>query len=190
MSHISEAPDAFADTGKAVTAPVVDNSLAIAKAREHGWVETSDIQYDGFASQPSWASNAQVYEFRGEEGEVGPINEALEKQLFGAKTRSRAGDSLKALDLTVTCEGPTQIKPARNVSGDALSLCANSADQFSVRRSRSSPHRLGERQALRLRDNHGRAGLLHPCSPLWQGCCRCRSDRLRQDGRVPHSHHL
>lgn len=133
MSHTGEVPDAFADAGTAVAAPVVDNSEAIAKARDHGWVETSDIQYDNSASQPSWASSAQVYEFRGEEGEVGPINEALEKQLFGGEHRTRAGDSLKALDLSVTQEGPTRIEPARSVSEGVPYLRSNSADRLSVR---------------------------------------------------------
>lgn len=129
MSQTSETP-VVADA-RTVAPPKVDNTEAIAKARDHGWVETSDLQYDAFITQPPWASDAQVYEFRGEEGEVGPVNEALEKQLFGTE-RTRAGDALKALELSVTQEGPTQIKPARNVSESIQLHLAHNADLLPV----------------------------------------------------------
>ncbi|GAB7355990.1 hypothetical protein MBLNU459_g6617t1 [Dothideomycetes sp. NU459] len=111
MSHTSETTPAV-ELNFAANKP--DNSEAIAKARGHGWAETADIQYNDLTvSQPAWASDAQVYEFRGDEGEVGPVNEALEQQLFKSEHKTRAGDALAALALTVTQEGPIAIKPVR-----------------------------------------------------------------------------
>lgn len=79
------------------------------------WTEASAIDYHGLATaEPSWASNAVVYTFQGEEGDVGEPDEEIEMALFGSKTR--AGDAMKALDLEVTLESAVKVQPIRSVS--------------------------------------------------------------------------
>lgn len=50
-----------------------------------GWVQATPYDYKSYAADADheWASNAKVYEWDGEEGEVGPEFPALEMQLFG-----------------------------------------------------------------------------------------------------------
>lgn len=94
---------------------VTDEDLE--KARNHGWVDASKIDYNAIAdAAPQWASSAAVYEWNGDEGEVGPANPFLEEKLFKDAHQPRAGDAFSALQLSVTQEGPIQVKPAMKVS--------------------------------------------------------------------------
>lgn len=99
--------------------PVVEDPKAAEareKARQHGWTDTSKVDYSAIAEpEPEWASNAAVYEWTGEEGDIGPVNEDLEEILFN-KHQQRAGNAFNALNLNVTQEGPIQVKPVANVS--------------------------------------------------------------------------
>ena len=91
---------------------------AAEKAHAHGWVEGAKLNYEEFttAGQPAWASNAQVYEWTGDEGEVGPANAELEEQLFNSGLRAEAGSALEALDIEATLEGPKTYSPIVRVS--------------------------------------------------------------------------
>lgn len=96
--------------------PLEDNA-SYEKARQHGWMEASTIDYSAIsAAAPEWASNAAVYEWDDDEGEIGPADTVLEEKLFKAGNQQRAGTSLDALNLTVTQEGPVKVNPVLNVS--------------------------------------------------------------------------
>lgn len=93
----------------------VPTTLAAAADGSNAWNEKTLLDYDALnTAEPQYASNAAVYTFKGEEGIVGEPDEEIEKQLFANKTR--AGDAMKALDLDVTVESATKIKPIRSVS--------------------------------------------------------------------------
>lgn len=80
--------------------------------QEHGWVEKSDYDYNSFMKtgkelaeadaaaksstgtglgEEGWASNAAIYEWDDEFGDVGPSHPELEKQLFGSENHVRTG---------------------------------------------------------------------------------------------------
>ncbi len=50
-----------------------------------GWVQATPYNYQEYGKDASgeWASNAQVYEWDGETGDIGPEFPALETELFG-----------------------------------------------------------------------------------------------------------
>lgn len=54
-------------------------------ALPNGWVERTPYKYDQFTRDAGqdWDSNAKVYEWDGETGEVGPEYPELERELFG-----------------------------------------------------------------------------------------------------------
>lgn len=96
--------------------PTAGEAEARERATAHGWTDTSKLDYGALTeSAPVWASDAVVYEWDGEEGEVGPPNPALEERLFKSENQQRAGAALKALDMNVTQEGPVQISPILKV---------------------------------------------------------------------------
>ncbi len=55
------------------------------KARAAGWVDRQAYNYDEYRSTAGtdWESNARIYEWDGETGEVGPELPELELELFG-----------------------------------------------------------------------------------------------------------
>ena len=85
-------------TNGAKTAPT-KNEEAHALARDKGWVEPQEYDYNAYNSsgQPAgdgrafWAHKAEKYEWKEEYGEVGPRSEALEAQLFRSETTNRQG---------------------------------------------------------------------------------------------------
>lgn len=66
---------------------------AAQRARDHGWSEQHKFDYealkakpndkDGSATGPVWAANAKKYEWDDDYGDVGPVHEQLELELFG-----------------------------------------------------------------------------------------------------------
>lgn len=50
-----------------------------------GWVPPTPYDYEALGGEAAheWESNAVIYEWDGEEGDIGPEHPALEKQLFG-----------------------------------------------------------------------------------------------------------
>ena len=89
---------------ESTAAPAVSflNEEAARAARDHGWTAPQQYDYASYnatgddlraaqADLPAWAHNAEKYEWKEEYGDVGPRNEALEKQLFRNELLNRAG---------------------------------------------------------------------------------------------------
>lgn len=69
----------------------------------------------------AWLSDAAIYQWDDEFGDVGEPNPELEKILFQDENIQRAGNAIKALSYDVAVEGPEKIHPVRDVS--KLILC-------------------------------------------------------------------
>lgn len=104
---VSTVRDALADVTNVQN---TKNIEACAVAREKGWVEPKDYDYEKYVtvipsekpaengensqdeqSIPEWAANAAKYEWNDEYGDVGPENPHLEEQLFRAEFINRTG---------------------------------------------------------------------------------------------------
>jgi ATP-dependent RNA helicase DDX3X len=65
----------------------------------------------------SWFSNAKVYEWKDDYGEVGPADAELEKELFQSQYHPEQGNQMSNLTyFTVEVEGAAEIEPIRQVS--------------------------------------------------------------------------
>jgi ATP-dependent RNA helicase DDX3X len=65
----------------------------------------------------SWFSNAKVYEWTDDYGDVGPADPDLEKELFHSQFHSEQGSQMSNLTyFDVQVEGAAEIKPIRQVS--------------------------------------------------------------------------
>lgn len=80
----------------------VKNEEAHALARDKGWVEPQEYDYNVYnaslnAAAPGdvvvgdWSHNAEKYEWKEEYGDVGPPSEKLEAQLFRSEFINRRG---------------------------------------------------------------------------------------------------
>ncbi|EAA35674.1 DEAD-domain-containing protein [Neurospora crassa] len=79
-----------------------------------GWVEAEPYHYDEFANRETeWDGQARIYEWDGEEGDIGPELPELEDQLFGpVEQRGRRGIDFSAIaELQLVQEGPTRVEP-------------------------------------------------------------------------------
>jgi len=104
----------------------------LARAQEAGWNNPVPFQYDtvvgGTPAEDDtrdtavWLSDAAIYQWDDEFGDVGEPNPELEKMLFADQYLQRAGGAIKALSFDVALSGPTKISPVRNVSHCNLSL--------------------------------------------------------------------
>lgn len=63
-----------------------------------------------------WLSDAAIYQWDDEFGDVGEPHPELEKMLFNDENIQRAGGAIKALSYEVTVEGPEKVHPVREVS--------------------------------------------------------------------------
>lgn len=98
---------------------------ALARAKEAGWTDRMAFEHPTVTGaetdepdtrgDPSWLSDATVYEFNDDEGDVGPPNPELEKMLFGTENGQSAGGAIEALAFDVTVESTNKIHPVRNV---------------------------------------------------------------------------
>ncbi|KAH9868465.1 hypothetical protein J1614_007537 [Plenodomus biglobosus] len=98
----------------------------LARAKEAGWNNQIPFQYETVVGgtpaegetrdSAVWLSDAAVYEWDDEFGDVAPPNPELEKVLFLEQHLQRAGGAIKALSFDVSIEGPTKVQPVRNVS--------------------------------------------------------------------------
>jgi ATP-dependent RNA helicase DDX3X len=112
----------FQDAPVEGTAALADltNPEDLAAARAHGWMEDEKLDYEAFnaptsESHPTWASSAAVYEWKGDEGDIGERDTELEEQLFGAE-HSKAGTSLEhIMEFKANVEGPKQFAPITEV---------------------------------------------------------------------------
>ena len=98
------------------------------RATEAGWQKPIPFEYGG-AGDPDagaedthpedvkWLSDAVVYEWADEYGDVGPENLALEKELFNDPDMQRQGNSFRIYDsFEVNIDGSEKIQPFRSVS--------------------------------------------------------------------------
>lgn len=88
--------------------------------------------------EAAWLSDAVIYQWDDEYGDVGEPNPELEKMLFQDENVQRAGNSIKALTYEVTVEGPEKILPVRDVRNTTFCSPRLLADHVEVRRCRSS----------------------------------------------------
>lgn len=103
-------------------------NLAIAKAA--GWQKPIPFNYDAAAGEDAgpdetrdsaiWLSDAAIYAWDDEFGEIGEPNPELEKMLYEDENLQRAGGAIKALSFTVHVEGPERVPPVREVSKSCL----------------------------------------------------------------------
>ena len=97
--------------------------------RAAGWFEPSSALVNDKEGEdpliPAWLSDAAVYEYDGEVGDVGPVNEELEKQLFHSDLIVRAGYSIEALHFKIDVESDVaqNVLPVKDVCGVVSPRC-------------------------------------------------------------------
>jgi len=128
----------MSDTGNAPTIDAAEARKAkqaedLARAKAAGWGDPTPFKYEPVAQEGEevpdetrdsavWLSDAAVYAWDDEFGDVGEPNPELEKMLFTGEHLQRAGGAIKALSFEVNTEGPEKIQPVRNVSHSPDSL--------------------------------------------------------------------
>ncbi|KAF2856763.1 DEAD-domain-containing protein [Plenodomus tracheiphilus IPT5] len=118
------APDAGPDA--AALARKEQAAIDLARAKEAGWNNPVPFQYetvvggtpaeDETRDAAVWLSDAAIYEWDDEFGDIAPANPELEKALFHEQHLQRIGGAIKALSFDVNVEGPTKVQPVRNAS--------------------------------------------------------------------------
>lgn len=78
---------------------------AEANRQRTGWAAQSADAQASAAFDSEWASNPVRYEYGGDEGDIGPANENLEKILFSQDFRHVQGDHMANYDVTWKTEG-------------------------------------------------------------------------------------
>jgi ATP-dependent RNA helicase DDX3X len=128
--HIT--PPAMSDAGsnagldEAAIARKQQLTTDLARAKEAGWNNPIPFNYDTVAGgeaapdetrdSAAWLSDAAVYAWDDEFGDVGEPNPKLEQELFTGEHLQRAGGAIKALSFDVSLEGPVKVQPVRDVS--------------------------------------------------------------------------
>jgi ATP-dependent RNA helicase DDX3X len=94
--------------------------------QDKGWTNPIPFVYDsvtGGSAAPDetrdevpWLSNAAIYEWDDEFGDVAPRVPKLEKELYESEGIMRVGKSIQALQFEVFIMGPAKIQAVRNVS--------------------------------------------------------------------------
>ena len=79
-------------------------------------VASGEPEPDEARPEDRWLSDAVVYQWDDEFGDVGEPNPELEKVLFDDEHLQRAGGAIKALSYEVVVEGPEKVLPVRDVS--------------------------------------------------------------------------
>ncbi|KAF2823395.1 DEAD-domain-containing protein [Ophiobolus disseminans] len=102
----------------------------LARAKAAGWNDPIPFNYGPTAGEEAapdesrdtvpWLSDAAVYAWDDEFGDVGERNPALEDMLFTGEHLQRAGGAIKALTFDVTVEGPEKVHPVRNFDDAGL----------------------------------------------------------------------
>ena len=80
----TQAEGAFDTAEMQQALPATGDNRPVREAPD-GWVQATPYNYEeyGEGGSAEWASNAQVYEWDGEAGDIGPEFPALEVELFG-----------------------------------------------------------------------------------------------------------
>ncbi|KAI1768190.1 DEAD-domain-containing protein [Hypoxylon sp. FL1150] len=115
MSNGWGAPDTTAAVPEQAAAPLMSEE-ARQQAIEKWGTRTANIytETDAQLADREWGGNAAVYEWDGDEGDIGPENPKLEVMLFGPpeERRSTAGlDISKIEEISVYQEGDVRIDP-------------------------------------------------------------------------------
>ncbi|KAI0975815.1 P-loop containing nucleoside triphosphate hydrolase protein [Xylaria arbuscula] len=105
-----------------------NSATAAGAATEHRdtpiapWGEKTDNDYNEGNENVSWEGNVRVYEWDGEEGDLGPEHPELESMLFGdPDTRDPQGIDFNKIDkINVTQEGLDRIQPITSFKGAGL----------------------------------------------------------------------
>jgi ATP-dependent RNA helicase DDX3X len=102
------------------------DAVNLARAKAAGWTEPIPTVYEAVADGETarddthdsavWLSDAAIYQWDDEFGDVGEPNPELEKMLFADENLQRAGERIKALSFNVTVEAPEKVHPVRDVS--------------------------------------------------------------------------
>ncbi|CAE7207608.1 ATP-dependent RNA helicase DED1 [Pyrenophora teres f. teres] len=102
----------------------------LARAKEAGWTDPVPFEYENTASgapvedetreNVAWLSDAAIYQWDDDFGDVGEPNPELEKMLFSDEFHQRAGHAIKALSFEVTVQGPNKPNPVRNFEDAGL----------------------------------------------------------------------
>lgn len=98
-----------------------------------------EAEPDETRQDAQWLSDAVVYQWDDEFGDVGEPNPELEKVLFDDEHLQRAGGAIKALSYEVAVEGPEKVLPVRDVSCLIHKQLRACTDHSTVRRCRSPP---------------------------------------------------
>lgn len=114
----------------------------LARAKDAGWNNPIPFKYDTVdggtpakdetRDTAAWLSEAVIYQWDDDFGEIGDPNPELEKMLFEGDHLLRAGAHVKALSFEVHTEGPTKVHPVRNVSCPSLVSMPTPIDAFIV----------------------------------------------------------
>jgi hypothetical protein len=114
------ATDNAAEAGPSTDTPQLSKEDLVERARGHGWANAVPFNYEAF--QPQGGNNAefhgsaQVYEWKGEYGDVGPKIPELETMLFGGEFQMRRGEHIAELtEKEAIVEGPKKLR-VRKVS--------------------------------------------------------------------------
>jgi ATP-dependent RNA helicase DDX3X len=114
---------AFTDAEARKEKELQDNLKAV---QDKGWNDRIPFVYDsvtGGTAAPDktrdeapWLSDAAVYEWDDEFGDVAPRVPKLEKELYESEDTMRVGDRITALQFEVSLQGPVKVQAVRNVS--------------------------------------------------------------------------
>ncbi|KAF2476402.1 DEAD-domain-containing protein [Lindgomyces ingoldianus] len=123
-------PTANGEAEDAAARKAQEQAEALTRVREAGWTNPIPFNYEtvqGGIEAPEegredakWLSDAVIYAWDDDFGDVGPANPALERQLFHGDHLTRAGGAIKALSFEVTVEGSTPIFPVREFDDAGL----------------------------------------------------------------------
>jgi ATP-dependent RNA helicase DDX3X len=115
----------------------------LARAKSAGWNNPIPFSYDTAAGgevapdetrdTAVWLSDAAIYQWDDEFGDVGAPNPELEKMLFADEHLQRAGGAIKALSFEVSVEAPEKVHPVRNVSTVTTCIVMHMLMQISLR---------------------------------------------------------
>ena len=129
---MSNAGNPSADVDHVALARKEQAAKDLVRAKDAGWNNPVPFNYDtvvGGVPNPEetretagWLSDAVVYQWDDDFGDVGEPNPDVEKALFFSDHMQRQGTAVKALEFDVTVEGPEKVLPVRNVSRLAFLL--------------------------------------------------------------------
>ncbi|KAJ4989848.1 DEAD/DEAH box helicase [Stagonosporopsis vannaccii] len=127
-THTRPVPPLMSEAAAAARKEQLNQDLA--RAKDAGWnnpipfnyetVQGSEGEKDSTNATAAWLSDAVIYQWDDEFGDVGEPNPELEKVLFEDENIQRAGEAIKALSYEVNIEGPEKIHPVREFDDAGL----------------------------------------------------------------------